>query len=252
MAPPKLPLVRVRSASENSDIPDYRFNQFLRPVPRLLLQFEDIYGLHQVAQLIVKDPKAPGGEKQYSPQLMNAQSAGEIDVIVRDLETAPKIAVVLKQRDTPADPRLYEYDWLNGFTPDPMSILSKLGLQVLELPRGLSEVGAKLGGEGEEEFMVEITAALEIDRINTDTACMVTAPKVVLCETQAVAAPEKKDEHEAVSITKLLWYTPDDLRNMETICGMTKAALWSLRCYLLKLDPHESVHKPWIKLGKLL
>jgi len=252
MAPPKLPIVRVRGVSEDSGIPDFRYNQFLRPVPRLLMRFQDIYGLHDVVQLIVKDPNAPGGEKQYSPQLINSQSAGEVNVIVRDLETDPRIAVVLKQRDAPADPNLYEYDWTHGFTPDPMDILPKLGMQVLELPRGLSEVGAKLGSEGEEEFLVEITDAMEIDRINTDTACMVTSPRVVLCETKAIPAPEKKDEHEAVSIAKLLWYTPEDLRGMETVCGMTKASLWSLRCYLLKLDPSSKENKPWIKLGKLL
>lgn len=252
MPAPKLPVLRVRNDSENADISAYRFGQFLRPVSRLLMRVQDIYGLHDLVQLFVKDPKNPGMEKPYSPQLMNSQSAGEIDVIIRDLQTNPKIAVVLKQRDTPAHPDLYEYDWEHGYTPDPMTFLEKLGMQVLELPRGLSEPGSKLGSEGEEEFVVEIIAAVEIGRINTDTACMVTSPRVVLCETNAVAAAGKKDEHEAVSVTKLLWYTPDEIQKMDTICGMTKGALWTLRSYLLNLDSIEPDNKPWIRLGNLL
>ncbi len=164
------------------------------------------------------------GNKRLYQQPIWSETRGEVDVIVND---TGEIAFVEQERHAVIPPKLYENIW--GAAPDRLSI--KGGIIELELPRGFANV---IMAEVEEETRYKGGEVLYTTHINPNTSLFATSPFLVVSLATKIPATAPSDPNE--KIRRVVWLSPEETREVETLCAFTHAGLRIFRLWALKQD----------------
>lgn len=191
------------------------------------------YGRIQV--MAVCDPVT--GKMRYEAPIYT-ESFGEIDVVANNegeiafvMQNRPAIIVtdVLNQKWKNSPPKVHELSVRNGMT-------------MIEFPRGFSK---GIMHEGEEETGFKIVGIDRIGNVNSNTAVFGTSPAVAVGKAYKVESDLPPDPGE--KILNVLWAKPEEIREMDILCGFTSASLWLFRAWALRQsDPF------WRNIGEKL
>jgi len=171
-----------------------------------------------------------GVERYQQPVWL--EQRGEIDVIVDERGC---IAFVETVRHAVLRP-FSELEWKKwkptkenpgALIPHPVDLAP--GVTQLEIPRGFTEAVLR---EAEEEVQRKVYFAAQLGNLNMNTAFMGTSPFVYLCYATPRQSDIPPDPNE--TIKKVVWLTPEETRNVETLCATTCAALYLFRRWALQ------------------
>jgi len=153
------------------------------------------------------------------------ESRGEVSIVA---DEKGRIGFVEIDRHCVIPLSEYFSNW--GISPPEPFVLPS-GSRHLELPRGFS--GAILE-EAQEETMLKVTHELTIDNVNSNTSFFATSPSIELYRAEAVSSGYSPMENE--QIRRVIFLDPADIAHLRTICGYTKASLWSFIVWATKSD----------------
>jgi len=178
------------------------------------------YGRIQV--MAVCDPAT--GKMRYEAPIYT-ESLGEIDVVANN---KGEIAFVVQNR-----PAIIVTDVLNEkwtFSPPKIHSLSVgNGMTMVEFPRGFSK---GIMHEGEEETGFKIVGIERIGNVNSNTAVFGTSPIVAVGKAYEIESDLPPDPGE--KILNVLWAKPEEIKELDILCGFTSASLWLFRSWALK------------------
>lgn len=143
------------------------------------------------------------------------ESRGEIDIIVTE---KGKMVFVEIERHVLIPPSQYINNW-NNFPPSPRSL--NPGVRQLELPRGFSSAFMQ---EAEEEALYKVEYQETIGQVNANTSFFGTSPFIVVYKAINKISSSELRHEEGIKEVKLL--SPKEIAELETLCGLSKAALW--------------------------
>jgi len=176
----------------------------------------------RIQVMAVCDPAT--GEIEYETPIY-VESRGEINVTVND---DGKIAFVVRNRHAVIPTKYLNKIWW-GSLPEIAEI--KQGVTVVELPRGLTKGVMQ---EAEEEMGFKVDLVVQIGNVNSNTAIFGTSPIVTVGKATKIPSDIPPDPKE--KILSVLWLTPEETREMDTICGFTNAVLRKFRLWALKQE----------------
>lgn len=168
-----------------------------------------------------------------------AEARGEINIVAN---AEGKIAFNMQERPLVLDPALYAETWAQG-VPDYFDFAEEArGVAEWELVRGFTK---KVLGEVAEEARYLPRPVESSWHVNANTALFITSPFVKVC--RALPAPSCVSPDEKENILFVQWLSPEEIRGVETLCGLTKAALWDFRLWAQK-----QADEFWQEIGKRL
>jgi len=184
--------------------------------------------------------------KELYQQPVWLEQRGEVNIIVNDSQRIAFIEAV-RHAVIPLNYYLDKWnDWrpLKGDTqmriPNPTDL--EPGVTQLEIPRGFTNVILR---EAEEEAGYKVEMITGLGNVNPNTAFFGTSPFVYLCKATTILSEVPPDPHEV--IRKVVWLTPEEAREVETLCGFTFSSLFLFRRWALKQED-----KFWRDMGKRL
>ncbi len=176
----------------------------------------------RVQVMAVCDPVT--GEVKYEAPIY-VESRGEVNVVVND---EGKIAFVIQNRHAVIPVEYLNKTWW-GSLPEIAEI--KQGMTVVELPRGFADGVMQ---EAEEETGFKVNSVAQIGNVNSNTAVFGTSPIVAVGKATKIPSDIPPDPGE--KILNVLWLTPKETRELDTICGFTDAVLRKFRLWTLKQE----------------
>jgi len=176
----------------------------------------------RIQVMAVCDPVT--GEMKYEAPIY-VESRGEVNVVVND---DGKIAFVVQNRHAVIPVEYLNKTW-RGSLPEIPEI--KQGVTVVELPRGFADGVMQ---EAEEETGFKVNPVAQIGNVNSNTAVFGTSPIVAVGKATKIPSDIPPDPGE--KILNVLWLTPEETRELDTICGFTDAILRKFRLWTLKQE----------------
>ena len=166
------------------------------------------------------------GEGKYEGITLS-EGIGEVDVVI---DEDGNFAFVEQDRFVVIPPEHLNEIWDKG-VPDVFAI-EQIGYSFIEVPRGFS---GEIILEAEEETQRKIERVIaQLGNTNQNTANISTSPKVYLA--MASKLPSGREQDPGEIIKRVVWMTPEQVREFETDCGFTNSALRKARQFLLKSE----------------
>jgi len=184
--------------------------------------------------------------KEIYQQPVWLEPKGEIDIIVNELQQIAFIEIVRHALIPPAEYTDKWNDWESlgddnrMLIPHPADL--RAGVSQLEIPRGLTNITLR---EAEEETGYKVEMVELLGRINLNTAHFGTSPFVYVCKALPVSSEVPPDPKEA--IRKVVWLSPEETREVDTLCGISLAVIFLFRRWSLKQEDNF-----WREIGKRL
>lgn len=164
------------------------------------------------------------GDKVLYQQPIWSEIRGEVNVIVND---EGQIAFVEQERHAVIQPDSYLDEWQEA----PDIFKAKTGVVQLELPRGFTKT---LLGEVEEETRYRAGEIIYQTNGNPNSSVFATSPFVMVTKATKIPADAPPDPTE--KIRQVVWLSPEEICETETLCDFTEANLRRFRKWALKQE----------------
>lgn len=174
------------------------------------------------------------GREIYQQPVWLEQRA-EIDIVVNERQQIAFIETVRHALILPAEYADKWNDWgpqgddNRMLIPHPADL--QTGVSQLEIPRGGTNIALR---EAEEETGYKVEMVEFLGCMNMNTAWFGTSPFVYVCKALPVPSEVPPDLQEV--IRKVVWLSPEEAKEVDTLCGTSYAVLFLLRRWALKQE----------------
>lgn len=185
------------------------------------------------------------GREIYQQPVWLEQRA-EIDIVVNERQQIAFIETVRHALIPPAEYADKWNDWGSPGDDNRMMIPHPTDLQTgvsqLEIPRGGTNIALR---EAEEETGYKVEMVEFLGHMNMNTAWFGTSPFVYVCKALPIPSEVPPDPQEV--IRKVVWLSPEEAKEVDTLCGTSYAVLFLLRRWALKQEDSF-----WREIGERL